>query len=84
MDMHSLLDRLVNFAVHYKLLAAVIAIGLLYYAVNKPKEFFKLLVVLAVLGVVLYFVLLFGKTTTTGIGSKDRMIYKTRDAIEKQ
>jgi len=84
MDMPSLLDRLVTFAVHYKLLAAVIALGLLYYTVTKPREFFKLLAVLAVLGVVLYFVLLFGKTTTTGLGSKDRMIYKTRDAIEKQ
>ncbi len=83
MEFSELIDIATSFCTGHPLLAVFIGALLALYAWREPKEAFKIAAVLVLLGVVLYFLTLFGQTTSTAILEKDEMIYKTRDALDK-
>lgn len=78
------LDQLIatgrTFVHSYPLLAAVIAVGIVLFAWRSPREFFKLSVLLLILGVVIYFLVQLRGTLSTGASHKERVIHKTREA----
>jgi hypothetical protein len=48
--------------------------------IRGPKEFFKFVAFLAVIGIAFYLLRPFAGTVTTGVGQKERLIEKSRAA----
>lgn len=83
MNSHHLLELAMMFFRQYTLLAVVLAAAVALFALARPKEFGKLLLVVGFLAAVLYVLSLIGGTMETGIKEKDQMIYKTQNALER-
>jgi len=81
MTIENLLALARNFYATHTALALGILAFLALVTFLRPKEMFKLYITLLLLAAALYMISLFAGTVKSGSSQKDRMIYKTREAI---
>lgn len=65
------------------IVAGIIALFLVFCFYSKPKESLKLVAFLGFLVVAFYLITLLAGAVGTGTSQKDRMIYKTEDALRE-
>ncbi len=80
--MHQIIEFIRTFCQQYTFFAIAVLLIIVVCLIRSPKETLKFSAVLAVLGVAIYFLMQVGGTMTTGVGQKEKMINKTRDALE--
>lgn len=61
-------------------IAVAVLIGVLLFL--RPGPMLKILVTLLFLGVIFYFIAIFGGALSTGVDQKEDMIHKTEEIIE--
>jgi small-conductance mechanosensitive channel len=78
--MNEIIDFIRNFFQHYTLFAIAVVLIFLICLIRSPKETFKFIAFLAVMGVAFYLLRSYGGTMTTGVGQKEKLIEKSRAA----
>lgn len=66
---------------HLLLSVAALAIVVAFLFYKNPKETFKLLVFMAILGTIGYFIVQIGTSADSGVSGKDEMANKTKKAL---
>lgn len=82
MNMERLIDQAMVFLQRHSLIGAVLLLIALVAIFKKPKEFFKLAILVVVIGVAMYFITLAGDTMFSGVEKKDKMVTQTREKME--
>lgn len=69
-----------KFLLDYFLLAIFILLTLGFFAFRNPKEFFKIGIMVFIVGTGIYFITLISDATGIGSKQKELMIFKTKNA----
>jgi uncharacterized membrane protein YqjE len=84
MGFDELLDKVEYLVQNHIVIAVIFIAAISLLIIYRRKSMFKLLAILAALGVVFYIVTLLGSGTLTGKRQKDRLIHKTESSVGSQ
>ena len=82
MDWENVIEKGITFFRSHTVVAAIIIVVLCVFGYLKPKEFFKLLLLAAALGVGFYIISLLADSMSSGLQQKDTMMHKSQEVVE--
>jgi hypothetical protein len=83
MDTAQITAQVTDFIHNYPLISIAALAAVVYFVYKSPKESFKVLVIVVILGITGYLVLQLGSSTETGMGEKKEMINKSKKALDE-
>jgi hypothetical protein len=83
MEIAQLAAQVTDFLHNYPLISIAVLAVVAYFVYKSPKESFKVLVIIGILGIAAYLVMQLGSSTETGMGEKKEMINKSKKALDE-
>jgi len=84
MGIDELLEKVDYLVQNHIVITVIFIVAISLLIIYRRKSMFKLLAILAVLGVIFYIVTLLGSGTLAGKKQKDRLIHKTESSFGSQ
>lgn len=81
MEFDQIIANVTDFFQAHLLISIIALVVVVYLFYQNPKESFKFLVFVVILGVAGYFILQLGSSTNTGVSTKEELSNKTKKAL---